>query len=62
LGSGYFRHHGRIDDMININGVKTSSEEIRSVIADDRVYDTKPIAVDTDESGQHQLVVYAVPN
>jgi len=31
------------------------------VIADDRVYDTKPIAVDTDESGQHQLVVYAVP-
>jgi len=20
LGSGYFRHHGRIDDMINING------------------------------------------
>ena len=61
LGSGYFRHHGRIDDMININGVKTSSEEIRSVIATDRVYDTKPIAVDTDGSGQHQLVVYVVP-
>jgi len=61
LGAGYFRHHGRIDDMININGVKTSSEEIRSVIANERVYDTKPIAVDTDGSGQHRLVVYAVP-
>jgi acetyl-CoA synthetase len=61
LGAGYFRHHGRIDDMININGVKTSSEEIRSVIANDLVYDTKPIAVDADGSGRHQLVVYAVP-
>ena len=61
LGSGYYRHLGRIDDMININGVKTSSEEIRSVLGNDRVYDSKPIAVDLDGSGQHRLVVYAVP-
>ncbi|TLZ91080.1 MAG: hypothetical protein E6K01_01710 [Methanobacteriota archaeon] len=25
------------------------------------MYDTKPIAVDVDRSGQHRLVVYAVP-
>jgi acetyl-CoA synthetase len=61
LGGGYYRHHGRIDDMINVNGVKTSSEEIRNVIADDAVYDAKPIAVDVDGSGQHRLVIYAVP-
>jgi len=61
LGGGYFRHHGRIDDMINIHGVKTSAEEIRSVIAHELVYDAKPIAVDVDGSGQHRLVVYAVP-
>lgn len=61
LGGPYYRHLGRIDDMININGVKTSSEEIRSVLANDRVYDSKPIAVDLDGSGQHRLVVYAVP-
>ena len=61
LGGHYYRHLGRIDDMININGVKTSSEEIRSVLADDLVYDSKPIAVDLDGSGQHRLVVYAVP-
>src|SRR2546427_1140087 len=61
LGGGYYRHLGRIDDMININGVKTSSEEIRSVLNNERVYDSKPIAVDVDRSGQHRLVVYAVP-
>ncbi|MGQ0796985.1 MAG: AMP-binding protein [Methanobacteriota archaeon] len=61
LAGGYFRHHGRVDDMININGVKTSAEEIRSVIAHELVYDAKPIAVDLDGSGQHRLVVYAVP-
>jgi acetyl-CoA synthetase len=61
LGGGFYRHHGRIDDMINLNGVKTSAEEIRSVIGNDLVADAKPIAVDTDGSGQHRLVVYAVP-
>ncbi len=60
-GGGYYRHLGRIDDMININGVKTSSEEIRSVLKNEQVYDSKPIAVDVDRSGQHRLVVYAVP-
>lgn len=61
LGGGYFRHHGRIDDMININGVKTSAEEIRSATLHDLVYDAKPVAVDVDGSGQHRLVVYVVP-
>ncbi|TLZ69589.1 MAG: AMP-dependent synthetase, partial [Methanobacteriota archaeon] len=61
LPGGYYRHCGRIDDMININGVKTSAEEIRSVIGNDLVYDSKPIAVDMDRSGQHRLVIYAVP-
>jgi len=61
LGGGFYRHHGRIDDMININGVKTSSEEIRSVIGNDLVLDSKPISVDVDGSGQHRLVVFAVP-
>src|SRR5439155_4488408 len=49
------------EDMLNLNGVKTSAEEIRSVIGNDLVADAKPISVDTDGSGQHRLVVYAVP-
>jgi len=61
LPGGFYRHLGRIDDMINIGGVKTSAEEIRSVIANPLVYDAKPVAVDVDGSGQHVLVVYAVP-
>jgi acetyl-CoA synthetase len=61
LIGGFYRHHGRIDDMINLNGVKTSAEEIRHVIEHDAVYDAKPFAVDVDGSGQHVLVVYAVP-
>jgi acetyl-CoA synthetase len=61
LGGGYYRHHGRIDDTINLNGVKTSAEEIRSVIGHDLVADTKPISADVDGTGQHRLIVYAVP-
>jgi acetyl-CoA synthetase len=61
LGGGYYRHHGRIDDMINLNGVKTSAEEIRSVIGHDLVADAKPISADVDGTGQHRLIVYAVP-
>ena len=61
LPGGFYRHLGRIDDMINIGGVKTSAEEIRNVIVHDLVYDAKPAAVDVDGSGQHALVIYAVP-
>jgi acetyl-CoA synthetase len=61
LGGGYYRHRGRIDDMINLNGVKTSAEEIRSVIGHDFVADAKPISADIDGTGQHRLIVYAVP-
>jgi acetyl-CoA synthetase len=60
LGRGYIRHHGRMDDMINLNGVKTSVEELRAVINHHpAIYDSKPIAVDVE--GKGQLVVYAVP-
>ena len=61
LPGGFFRHRGRVDDVINIHGVKTSVEEVRSVIAHELVYDAKPVAVDIDGSGQAVLVIYAVP-
>ncbi len=61
LGGGYYRHHGRIDDMVNIYGIKSSAEEIRSVLAHELVSDTKPVAVDVGDTGQHSLVIYAVP-
>lgn len=61
LGGGYYRHHGRIDDTVNIFGVKSSAEEIRSVLTHDLVADAKPVAVDVGDTGQHSLVIYAVP-
>lgn len=61
LGGGFYRHHGRIDDMVNIYGVKSSAEEIRSVLTHDLVADAKPVAVDVGDTGQHSLVIYAVP-
>ena len=61
LSNGYYRHRGRIDDMINVSGVKTSSEEIRSILGNDLVYDAKPVAVDLEGTGQHRLVIYVVP-
>jgi acetyl-CoA synthetase len=61
IGGSFYRHYGRMDDMINLNGVKTSSEEIRGVISNDLVSDAKPISVDLEGTGQHRLVVFAVP-
>jgi len=57
----YYRHLGRAKDMINVGGVKTSSEEIRAVLDSPDVEDTKPVAIDVDGRGQTRLVVYAVP-
>jgi acetyl-CoA synthetase len=56
----YHRHLGRKKDMINVGGVKTSSEEIRNVLEAAEVEDTKPVAIDVEGNGQHRLVVYAV--
>lgn len=56
-----YRHLGRKKDMINVHGVKTSSEEIRNVLEAPEVEDTKPVAIDVEGNGQHRLVVYAVP-
>jgi acetyl-CoA synthetase len=61
LGGGFYRHHGRIDDTVNIYGVKSSGEEIRSVLANDLVYDAKAFAADVGGTGRHSLVIYAVP-
>jgi acetyl-CoA synthetase len=61
VGAGWWRHLGRKRDMINVHGVKTSSEEIRAVLKHPEVADTKPVAIDVDGTGQHRLVVYAVP-
>ena len=61
LGGGYARAHGRVDDTMNLGGIKTSSAEIeRACNRVDGVHETAAIAVAPRGGGPSQLVIYAV--
>lgn len=61
LSNGSYRAHGRIDDTMNLGGIKVSTIEIESVlICVEGVYETAAIAIAPPEGGPSQLVVYAI--
>ena len=61
LGGGYFRAHGRVDDTMNLNGIKVSSSEIERVAATvEGVHEVAAIAVPPAGGGPEELVLYAV--
>ena len=61
LGHGYFRAHGRVDDTMNLGGIKVSSAEIESVLNKTKdVIEPAAIAVPPPGGGPSLLVVYAV--
>jgi len=61
LGGGYFRAHGRIDDTMNLSGIKVSSAEIEQVLNGvEGVRETAAIAVSPPAGGLSRLVIYAV--
>jgi acetyl-CoA synthetase len=61
LGGGYYRAHGRVDDTMNLAGIKTSSAEIERVCnRAETVRETAAIAVSPADGGPSQLVIYAV--
>ncbi len=56
-----YRVHGRIDDTMNLSGIKVSSaaiEEVLNVV--DRVQETAAVAVSPEDGGPSQLVIYTV--
>jgi acetyl-CoA synthetase len=62
LPGGCYRAHGRVDDTMNLGGIKVSSAEIERVVrsaAD--VQDAAAIAVPPVGGGPSQLVIFAVP-
>ena len=62
LGGGYFRGHGRVDDTMNLGGIKVSSTEIeRTLNSIEEVNETAAIAVSGRDGGMSRLVVYTVP-
>ncbi|NEQ26659.1 MAG: AMP-binding protein, partial [Microcoleus sp. SIO2G3] len=61
LPNGYYCAHGRVDDTMNLGGIKVSSAEIEQVLnAEEGISETAAIAISPPEGGPSQLVIYAV--
>ena len=62
LPGGRYRALGRVDDTMNLGGIKVSSAEIERVVAGvDGVAEAAAVAVPPPGGGPSRLVVYAVP-
>ena len=56
-----YRVHGRVDDTMNLSGIKVSSAEIEEVLnVVDGIQETAAVAVSPKDGGPSQLVIYAV--
>ena len=56
-----YRVHGRVDDTMNLSGIKVSSAEIEEVLnVVSKVQETAAVAVSPKDGGPSQLVIYAV--
>ncbi len=63
LPGGYYRIHGRMDDTMNLGGIKVGNAEIERVILSlPGVLETAAIAVSQKDGGPNQLVIYIVSN
>jgi acetyl-CoA synthetase len=61
LPNGYYRAHGRVDDTMNLGGIKVSSAEIEHVLNTvEEICETAAIAISPPEGGPSQLIIYAV--
>ncbi|XP_065005682.1 probable CoA ligase CCL12 isoform X1 [Musa acuminata AAA Group] len=59
----YYIVHGRVDDTMNLGGIKTSSVEIERVCnrADENVLETAAVTITSNTGGPERLVVLVVP-
>ncbi len=63
LPGGYYRALGRVDDTMNLGGIKVSSAEIeRTVGGVDGISEVAAVAVGPPGGGPSRLVVFAVPS
>ncbi|BAY23619.1 AMP-dependent synthetase and ligase [Calothrix sp. NIES-2100] len=61
LTNGYYRTLGRVDDTMNLGGIKVSSMEIEQILNTvEGICEAVAIAYSPPEGGPSQLVVYAV--
>jgi acetyl-CoA synthetase len=62
FANGYFRARGRVDDSMNLSGVKVSAVQIEEVVScASGVRETAAVAVSSPDGGPGRLIVYAVP-
>jgi acetyl-CoA synthetase len=62
LPGGFYRAQGRADDTMNLGGIKVSSLELERVVDHHpSVSESAAVAVQIDDEGAEQLVVFAVP-
>jgi acetyl-CoA synthetase len=62
LGGGFYRAQGRVDDTMNLGGIKVSSVEIeRALDGHPAVAECAAVAVQRQGEGAERLVVFAVP-
>lgn len=58
-----YRAQGRVDDTMNLGGIKTSSAEIERVLNNlAEIRECAAIAVSPPQGGPSQLIVYAIPH
>lgn len=63
LPGGYYRAMGRVDDTMNLGGIKVSSAELeRAVAGVAGVAEVAAVAVPPPGGGPDHLVIYAVPS
>ncbi|MXY99738.1 AMP-binding protein [Candidatus Poribacteria bacterium] len=61
LPNNYYRIHGRVDDTMNLSGIKVSSAEIEEVLNTvDSIQETAAVAISPKDGGPSRLVIYAV--
>lgn len=61
LRGNYYRIHGRVDDTMNLGGIKVSSAEIEQTLnLEAGIQETAAIAVSPPGGGPSQLVIYVV--
>ncbi len=62
LANGYWRALGRVDDTMNLGGIKVSSAELERVVGTvGGVAEVAAVAVPPAGGGPERLVIYAVP-
>ncbi|MFQ4143625.1 AMP-binding protein [Chlorogloeopsis sp. ULAP02] len=59
--NGYYRALGRVDDTMNLSGIKVSSTEIEQILNTvEGICETAAIAISPPEGGPSLLIIYAV--